>query len=551
MGAVRAGWLFAALVWSFGVSWGAPSGARAQAGRGTPTGQHPPAVEAQVDSLMRTGVHLLYETHLVEANRVSQALQRLAPRDPRTPLLEARILREVYPDQSTGNGNLSARAAPMHAQLDHAVELADSLIGVDPSNVGGHLYRGWAYLFKAQLYALSDEYWNAGRAAKNGKGALDRTLELDPGNTDAKGVLGTYLYFADVLPRVVKILRTIVRVPGGDRQLGIELLQASAEGHGYNRLDARALIGAIEFAFEGDYEVGAAAFESLLSDFPDNPRILEPIAAMNLVRPQAGTIGRVARVAALYAADPADWYRQMSQRLTFYQALSEAMEGHIDEARAHLEEVHARAPTEPSWFPGDVMLCLSEMHLLVGDQRRALELHASVERVPRLEERLRFVRESDAAATPAEARTFRSAQEAARALYAGDLATARRHLEALAPVADPAVHYYKGEWARLQGDFAHAALAYRRVTEQRWPRRWRLYKVLAYSRLAEIQAAQGMPQNAASTLEDALVYDEDRDLLRHLLRARKRFFETMAENGFERPFLPAGMTTVTRDGESH
>ena len=517
---------------------------------GTPTGQHSPAVEAQIEERMQEAIELLFGSRLPEAARVAQDLAQLAPRDPRVHLLEARILRESFPDQSTSEANRQAEAAPIHAELEIAIHLADSLIEVDEANVGAHVYRGWACLFRAQMHSLCNEYWQAGRTAKSGKNTLDRALQLDPENADAKGILGTYLYFADVLPRVVKILRTIVRVPGGDRERGIALLRESAAGGGYNRLDARALIGVIQFAFEGDYDAGATAFESLLVDYPESPRFMEPLAAMDLVRPRPGMIERVSAVAEKHATSPADWYRELSLRLTFYQALSEAMQGRADEARSRLRAIAAARPTKPDWFPGDVLLCLTEMDLLAGDRQRAAALYSSVAAQPRLEERLRFVRQPDAAATPDEAQVYRSAQDAARALYAGDLDGAHRQLASLGTADDPAVHYYRGELSRLEGDYAHAAQDYERVTERSWPQRWRLYKVLAYSRLAEIRAAQGDPRDAASTLDRALVYDEDRDLLRHLIRARRRHFELAAESGSGRASPPAGASTTTTDGDS-
>ena len=145
---------------------------------------------------------------------------------------------------------------------------------------------------------------------------------------------------------------------------------------------------------------------------------------------------------------------------------------------------------------------------------------------------------------------IRSAQAAARALYAGDLDGARRQLASLGATDDPAVHYYRGELSRLEGDLAHAVQDFEQVTERPWPQRWRLYKVLAYSRLAETLAAQGDPRAAAKTLERALVYDDDRDLLRHLLRARRRYFEMTTESGAAGSRPPASASATTTDGES-
>jgi tetratricopeptide (TPR) repeat protein len=520
----------------------APSG-------GVPTGQHSAADERDLDAQLQAAVEFIYRSRLPEARRISEDVRRRFPEDPRVYLLEARILRETYPDQSTEDQVLIGLAAPIHAGLQRAIQLCDGLIEKNPRDGAAWGYRGWARLFAAQMYSLADQYWSAGREAKHGKTDLDRALELDPNNSDAKGILGTYLYFADVLPRVVKVARTILRVPGGDRARGLRLLHDSAAGTGYNRLDARALIGAIQFAFEGDYDAGIAVFESLLRDFPDNPRMMEPIAALDLVRPRGPTdIERVAAVAQQYAGDTADWYRQLSHRLTFYQALSEIVQGDIDAARQHLDTVRLSRPTQPDWFPGDVALCLAEAHLLVGDGPAAAALARGS--TSKTADRLRFAAEPGEAATPDAARIFREAQQAARALYGGELDAARQALQAVANADDPGVHFYRGELARFDNDSGLASQEFRSLTDRDIPRRWRLYKVLAFSRLAELEAQGGDARRASATLARAMEFDEDRDLLRHLIRARRRYFELLSEGKVlpQLPLPPA--STPTTDGAS-
>jgi tetratricopeptide (TPR) repeat protein len=515
---------------------------------GTPTGQHDERLEAEIDTRVHRALEFVYRSQLALALREVDHLRDVAPRDPRVHLLEARLLRESFPDQSRDRDGLGQLAAPIHAALRRTIALSDSLLRVDERSLPGYLYRGWANMFRAQMHTLCNEYWSAGRTAKQGKEDLDRALLLDPTNADAKGVLGTYLYFADVLPRVVKIARAVVRVPGGDRQRGFDLLRESAAGTGYNRLDARALLGVIAFAFEGDYESGSAAFESLLADYPENPRLLEPLAAMGLLRPERMDTERLGRVAATYATHPHDWYRQLSQRLSFYQALAEIVLGHVDDARLRLEEVQRSGPTLPDWFPGDVALSLAETHLLVGAGGTARELEGRVAARPQVAARLRFVRDAAAAAPAAEAAAFRRAQEVARLLYDGDSEAASRLLAEL-PADSPAALFYRGEWQRMAGAPVPAMDAYSRITDAEWPARWRLYKMLAFSRLAEIEADQEGPRRAVATLERAIEYDSDPDLLRHLLRARRRHYDLVA-SGAVVGETTGGSTTAASSGQA-
>ena len=352
-----------------------PARAGAADGRrgGTPTGQHEAALEAELDARLQHIVELIYGSRLGEARREADAARALAPRDPRVRLMAARLLRESFPDQSSTGESLERFALPIHAELGHAMQLCDSILAHDPTRAAAFLYRGWAHLFAAQMHALCDELWSAGGHAKRGKEDLDRALELDPGNRDGQGILGTYLYFADVLPGAVKLARTVAGIPGGDKTLGREMLRASAAGAGYNRVDAQALLGAIAVGFEGDYAASRRVFEALLVDFPTSPRLAEPLAVLDLFAPEYAQMERTERIASRFATDSEDWYRQLSQRLTLYQSLLELVVGRVDDALTHLEEVRRTGPSQPDWIPNDIVICITEMHLLVGEP--APELH--------------------------------------------------------------------------------------------------------------------------------------------------------------------------------
>jgi len=395
-----------------------------------------------------------------------------------------------------------------------------------------------------------------GPAAKAGKSDLDRALELDPGNPDGEGILGTYLYFADVLPGIVKLARTLIRVPGGDRERGLELLHRSAQSAGYARFDSRALIAVIGFAFDGDFAAATGHFESVLADYPGNPRLLEPVAVMGLLRPEGAELSRLEAVSNQQLDSPESWNRQLAQRLRFYLALGLCTTGSVDAGRAIFEDLRRTGPQFPDWLVPDAMLCGGEMALLCGEREPAVAIYATAAQVPepgtaewdlefhrKVETRLRFLRDESAPATHAEAAAFRRLERVARDLYAGQLAAAQTALAALPEDAGPGAAYYRGECARLAGRPSDALAAYAQLTERTVAPRWRLFKNLAFAHVAEIQAAQGDARAAARTLEKFLEFDSDRDLLRHALRARRRFFERAPDRAREKPAAaPAPLT---------
>ncbi len=505
---------------------------------GTPTRQHEAALEAVIDRQCHSVMELLYRNRLSEAKEVADSLLAAAPEDPRSHLLMARVLRESFPDQNSTGDHLEALSAPIQAESDLAIAMADRLVNADERSVAGYLYRGWAHLFRSQMHTFCNEYWSAGRQAKAGKNDLDRALELDPDNIDAQGVLGSYLYFADVLPRVVKLARTIVRVPGGDRGRGLELMYHASRGNGYVRLDARALIAVIEFAFEGDFEAATRDFDAFLLEYPNNPRLMEPLAVMHPLHPEDGYAERIAAAATEHMNSTDTWNRQLAQRLFFYHAIGDLVSGSVDDAAVRLETLRRSAPAYPDWFERTVMLCTAETELLRGDREAAIAVYATVSQPPdaedppwvvdtqrRLEERLRFVKTPEAAAPDSEVAALRRLERVARALYAGDFATAEQELAAIPAGSSPGVVYYQGELARLTHRDNDALAAFDRFTAAQLPDRWRFFKCFAFVHIAEIQAAHGDRHAAAHSIERLIDFDRDGDLIRHALRARKEFFE--------------------------
>jgi tetratricopeptide (TPR) repeat protein len=489
------------------------------------TGLLPPEAEAQLDRRMREGVDLLYRGRLIEAARLADDAVRETPQDPRSYLLRARVLREELSDLNEGQEVVQRQALPMHAALDQAIAAADRMLDHDPKSLPARLYRGWAHLFKAQLHTLSGEYWRAGRQAKRGKEDLDVVLDVDPQNADAQGVLGTYLYFGDILPGVVKVARTLARVPGGDRERGLQALRFASLHDGYDRLDARTVLAVIYFAFEGRFEDAAPLFESLVADFPDNARFLEPLSVLDLLLPQRGEadLARAAHAVDVNAARPEDWNHALGMRLSYYQALLALVQGRWDEARTRLEALHRASPREPDWMLRAANLSLVQLDLLSGERAAAERVVDGVGDAD-VRHRLEFARQPGAEAPSAEAEASRRAESVARPLYSGHLAEAASALATLDGLGSPLLDFYRGDVAFLQGNRQKALPLFRDLYTRRLPERWRMFRYLAQMRAAEIQGALGDDKAAARTLGRALELYEDRDLLRHLIKARRRYF---------------------------
>ena len=228
---------------------------------------------------------LIYQGRLEDADRLVDAMLKAAPEDPRPYFMRARVLRERVSEQNASRSSLKPQMKSIHKVLDQCIEVSGKILEHDPNSKLGLLYRGWGRMFKGQLHALAFEHWSAGSQAKIGKKDIDRVLELDPGSTEAHMILGTYYYFAGILPSTLKLASLVLGIPKGDRGRGIEYLQYAADREGLARYDALGILGAALFGFEGRLEDAIPAFDTLNVRYPDNARLVEPLALIDLFMP--------------------------------------------------------------------------------------------------------------------------------------------------------------------------------------------------------------------------------------------------------------------------
>ena len=482
-------------------------------------------VQAELHASAMEAMNLLYRGRVEEALAAAERMASRAPNDPLPYLIQARVLRDFVSDQNWKRESLKPQNEPIHAVLETATELATEMLERDPDSVTAYLYRGWAHMFRGQLHALAFENWSAGGKARAGKSDLDRVVAADPDDPNAKMILGTYLYFADTLPAALKFAQFLLRIPRGDGPRGLELLETAGSRESYLRDDARGMFGGALFGFEGRLEDGLDVFEGLLADYPHNVRLAEPIAVMDFFFPErlARDLPRIQDVVShnLVAGDSV--MSGVASRVRLYESLALLATGHVDEGYAALGALHERLPAEPDWLEADVTILLAEFALMAGDRDRALALHESAD--PEWKERLEFVNGPGAAATESEVEQWRDLAGAARHLYAGHLGEARRELDRYEDEESPLIAFYRGELAFVAGRGAEALEHYAPLVENDARSRFRFLEFLATVRTAEILGWRGDASEAASLLTEAVDDYPVKDLLRHVTKARARFFE--------------------------
>jgi tetratricopeptide (TPR) repeat protein len=177
--------------------------------------------------------------------------------------------------------------------VDRAEKLEEKQLEANPNNVDALYARGVTRAQFATYTALIERAWFS--ALRNAVGARrdhERVLELAPGNTDAKLIVGAHNYVMGSLPWGVKVAVALVRL-GGSKEKGIQYLYDSAKGTGETSVDARIVL-MLFLRREHRYGEALTIARSLIPQYPQN--VLMALEEGNLLRAE----GRNPEAAATY-----------------------------------------------------------------------------------------------------------------------------------------------------------------------------------------------------------------------------------------------------------
>ncbi|MGD8395906.1 MAG: hypothetical protein PVF43_10555 [Candidatus Eiseniibacteriota bacterium] len=493
--------------------------------------QPDPELEARVDRSLRAVGEHLYGGRLDLAQEAMATAAGLAPGDPRIGLFRFRLARVHYPDDIHESERAEALMDALLAPLDDTIAACDSMLVFDPDSAAAFLYRGWAHMMRAQTYAIAGKYWPAGSESRKGKKDFDRFLERHPaGDPDADAILGGYLYFADILPGVVKFLKWIIRVPGGDKDRGLAMLQSAAASDGYSRNDASLVLGVIYYLFEGRVVEASEIFESMGRAYPWQPRVVELRASTSLLYPEStwDSIALESAVIDAWGDRVRGWDELFLHRLRWSRARLLHQAGDYDGARADLQWIADREPPHPYWITPRAKIGLVGLDRNLGrDDAARRYCHALLED-PALEA-FREMSEATCERQPDSLKVaiFVALGPAREALYRGELEEARHRLDRIIIQhgTDTRLRFFEGELERLSGRFAEADLAYRQVVLQAEGDGLESLRMVALLRLGEMHIERRQFEDAEQAYEEAQKMEPGASMLGNMIRGRLRFIE--------------------------
>jgi tetratricopeptide (TPR) repeat protein len=231
------------------------------------TAPGPDALRRPQDGAYRHALDLLYDGRPEQALAGLARTRQGAPEDPIGPYLESLVAiwrLEQYPPSAAADRDLFRR-------IDEATRLADRALAKDPHDLRALLARGASQGVLSRFHLARQHRSEAAGAAVRMRENLTKLHESDPACLDALFGLGLYDYYADVLPRLAKVLRFLARMPGGDRERGLARIQSAGEGSLFHDDEVQAQLYEIYAFYEKDADRALAEVRGMRRRHPGWP----------------------------------------------------------------------------------------------------------------------------------------------------------------------------------------------------------------------------------------------------------------------------------------
>jgi len=244
------------------------------------------------------------------------------------------------------NRNLDARFS---AQVETAISEAAAWTGQEPDRAEAWFYLGAALGARAQWRVLRNQRLAAARDGKRIKASLDRALALDPTMHDAEFGIGMYRYYAAVAPRVLRWLRWLLLLPGGNRAEGLAQMERAARQGRLVGSEAAYQLHLVYLWYEQRAPEALALVLDLQARYPRNPlfRQLEAEIKDTYLHDTAGSLSASESLLEAVAANAINRPDLAEVRARVNLAVQLDRLGARDRARATLDALLARAPDAP------------------------------------------------------------------------------------------------------------------------------------------------------------------------------------------------------------
>jgi hypothetical protein len=256
-----------------------------------------------------------------------------------------------------------------------ALNVEQARLAANPNDAGALYARGVSRAQFATYTALIEHAWFS--ALRNAVGARhdhERVLELVPGNTEAKLIVGAHNYVVGSLPWALRSAGALAGL-GGNKEKGLQFLRDCAGGRGETAMDAKILL-VLFLRRERRYEEALPIARGLIAAYPRN--VLMALEEGNLLRAEGNTEEAAATYRKIWLAGKEGRYLESHYEIAAF-SLADLLRAKNDYAGAAAAyEEAGGAPNPDTDIAQRANLGAGEMYDLLNRRDLALKKYQSV-----------------------------------------------------------------------------------------------------------------------------------------------------------------------------
>ena len=223
----------------------------------------------------------LQALHVGDYRSAIVEFRRAADSDPGAPDPVYLLLFSRWSQRAFEEGEDTKTDPVFDAAYDELVRVAEARLAQSPKDADTLAALGGGQVLRAQVEAVRGNYFRAGREARQGKKALERALAISPSLETALFPMGALNYYADRVPLLIKGIRPLLFIPGGDSDLGLRQIKEVADRNGRFQVEARLLFGILcADRYQKRYAEAVRHFERAAADSPESPVVRAALGSL-------------------------------------------------------------------------------------------------------------------------------------------------------------------------------------------------------------------------------------------------------------------------------
>ncbi|MGH9856333.1 MAG: tetratricopeptide repeat protein, partial [Acidobacteriota bacterium] len=264
--------------------------------------------------------------------------------------------------------------------LQETITRSEELLRKNKKDVKALFYLGNAYSLKSRMKGLRGSYFSAGRDAARGKNHLEDVLKIEPDQYDALYNLGVYNYLADTLPGYAKVLKTLLFLPGGNREKGLKYLATASKKSVYFGAEAELVLAQFYADFEDRPQDAVPIVERFRAKYPQNAwyhywlgtLLLDELHDYDRAETiYAEILDRCRRKLPSYTTELKNQARLKMARVKSRQLYPE-------KAIEDIRDLISEKPNEPAWILARAYLELGNIYDQIGMRKEAMVSYSQV-----------------------------------------------------------------------------------------------------------------------------------------------------------------------------